>query len=199
MCHIAPYLTSRHRWAPALPCILWLWTSPPGRGGLRCYQISYGSGPHLPVEVGFGAATYPMVPCGPRASGIKKSLAVLLVQLGTHLPNARAQVSNASDRTRKTCGKVVQSMPIRRADRQLQCYYSTAPALWITCLIPLQCQATRQHSVTLLTECSVAGDKTSRAHTVEDIICYSYPLEPYCIGFYLPEATCRVLGLIITV
>jgi hypothetical protein len=34
---------------------------------------------------------------------------------------------------------------------------------------PLQCQVTRQHDVTLLTECNVAGDKTRRAHTVEDI------------------------------
>jgi hypothetical protein len=31
---------------------------------------------------------------------------------------------------------------------------------------------TQQHSITLLTECSVAGDKTRRAHIVEDIICY---------------------------
>jgi hypothetical protein len=45
--------------------------------------------------------------------------------------------------------------------------------LWTTRLAPLQCQVTQQHDVTLLTECNVAGDKTSRAHTVEDIICYS--------------------------
>jgi hypothetical protein len=54
-----------------------------------------------------------------------------------------------------------------------------------TLLAPLQCQVTRQHITTLLIECSVAGDKTRRAHTVEDIICYSYILVPYCIGFYL--------------
>jgi hypothetical protein len=158
---------------------------------LKSRQVARRASTHCHMPYGSDASR-PYVP-------IKKSLAVLLVQLGTHLPNARAQVSNASDRARKTCGKVAQSMPIRRADRQLQCYYSTAPALWITYLTPLQCQATRQHSVTLLTECSVAGDKTSHAHTVEDIICYSYPLEPYCIEFYLPEATCRVLGLIITI
>jgi hypothetical protein len=40
-------------------------------------------------------------------------------------------------------------------------------------LAPLQCQMIRRHDATLLTECSVAGDKTRRAHTVEDIICYS--------------------------
>jgi hypothetical protein len=44
----------------------------------------------------------------------------------------------------------------------------------------------------------MAGDKTRRAHTVEGIICYSYLLVPYCIGFYLPGATCRALGLIVT-
>jgi hypothetical protein len=32
---------------------------------------------------------------------------------------------------------------------------------------------TQQYDVTLLTECSVVGDKIRRAHTVEDIICYS--------------------------
>jgi hypothetical protein len=50
---------------------------------------------------------------------------------------------------------------------------STAPALWTIRLAPLQCQATRQHSATLLIECSVAGDKTKGAHAIEDIICYS--------------------------
>jgi hypothetical protein len=55
---------------------------------------------------------------------------------------------------------------------QLQCDYSTAPALWITRLTPLQCQVTRQHGATLLTECSVTGDKSRRAHAVEDIIYY---------------------------
>jgi hypothetical protein len=35
-------------------------------------------------------------------------------------------------------------------------------------------------------ECSVAGDKTRRDHTIQDIICYSWLLLPYCIGFYLP-------------
>jgi hypothetical protein len=52
---------------------------------------------------------------------------------------------------------------------------------------------TRQYDATLLTECNVTGDKTRRAHTVEDIICYSYPLVPYCIGFYIPWG--HLLGL----
>jgi hypothetical protein len=44
----------------------------------------------------------------------------------------------------------------------------------------------QQHAATLLTECSEAGDKIRRTHTVEDIICYSWPVVPYNIGFYLP-------------
>jgi hypothetical protein len=80
----------------------------------------------------------------------------------------------------KTCGQAAQSIP-------------AAPALWTTHLAPLQCQATRQHSVTLLTECSVAGDKTRRAHAVEDIIGYSKLVDPYGIGVH-PVATCRALG-----
>jgi hypothetical protein len=36
-----------------------------------------------------------MGPYGPQASSIKKSLAGLSVQLGTHVPNARAHVSKA--------------------------------------------------------------------------------------------------------
>jgi hypothetical protein len=56
---------------------------------------------------------------------------------------------------------------------RLQYRYSATPALWTTHLAPLQCHVTQQHDVTLLTECSVAGDKIKRAHTVKDIICYS--------------------------
>jgi hypothetical protein len=37
----------------------------------------------------------PMSPYGPRVSSIKKSLAGLYVQLGTHVPNTRAHVSKA--------------------------------------------------------------------------------------------------------
>jgi hypothetical protein len=65
---------------------------------------------------------------------------------------------------------------------QLQYGYSATSVLWTTRLAPLQCQMTRRHDVTLLTEYNVAGDKTRRAHTVKDIICYFYPLVPYCIG-----------------
>jgi hypothetical protein len=59
-CHMALDLASRLRWAPVLPCVIWLRTSPPDIGGLRRCHVSYGSGPHLPEEVGFGATKYPM-------------------------------------------------------------------------------------------------------------------------------------------
>jgi hypothetical protein len=60
MCPIALDITSRLRWAPTLPRVLWLQTSPPGRGGLRRCHVSYGSGPCLLAEVGSNAATCPM-------------------------------------------------------------------------------------------------------------------------------------------
>jgi hypothetical protein len=78
--------------------------------------MSYGSGPHLPAEVGSGAATCPAAPCGLWASSVKKSLSVMPVQLGTHVPNVRAQVFNAPDRACMTCGQAMQSMQARRVD-----------------------------------------------------------------------------------
>jgi hypothetical protein len=55
-CPKAPDLASRLRWTPALPCVIWLWTSPPGWGGLWCCHVSYSSGSRLPTEVGSSAA-----------------------------------------------------------------------------------------------------------------------------------------------
>jgi hypothetical protein len=68
---------------------------------------------------------------------------------------------------------------------RLQYGYSATQTLWTNRLALLQCQVTRQYDITLLIKCSVTGDKTRRVYTVEDIICYSYLLVPYCIGFYL--------------
>jgi hypothetical protein len=103
-CYMALNLTSRMRCAPVLTRVLWLQTLPPDRSGLRRCQVSYGSGPHLPVEMGSGTATYPAVPCGPWTSSIKKSLVALPVQLDTHVSNARTQISKVPDRAGKTCG-----------------------------------------------------------------------------------------------
>jgi hypothetical protein len=52
---------------------------------------------------------------------------------------------------------------------------------------PLQCTVMQQHGAMLLTECSRAGNKTRRTHTIEDIIFYSWPLTPYRVGLYLPQ------------
>jgi hypothetical protein len=67
-----------------------------------------------------------------------------------------------------TCKACIQTSTMR-----LQYSYSATPALWTTRLSPLPCQVTRQHDATILTECSVTGDKIRRDHTVEDIICNS--------------------------
>jgi hypothetical protein len=80
-----------------LPHVLWLRTSPPDKGELRRCHVSYGSRPRLSAGVGSGAATCLITPCGTRASNIKKSLAGLHVQLGMHVPNARAHVSKEPD------------------------------------------------------------------------------------------------------
>jgi hypothetical protein len=103
------------------------------------------------------------------------------VQLDTHVPNVCTHVFKTSHaraimrlqdvllgsvvNTCKACGDA--------STMQLQYGYSATPALWTTRLVPLQCQVTRQNDVTLLTECSMTSDKTRRAHTVENIICYS--------------------------
>jgi hypothetical protein len=42
-CPMAPDLASRLRWAPVLPHVLWLWTSPPSWGGLWRCHVSRGS------------------------------------------------------------------------------------------------------------------------------------------------------------
>jgi hypothetical protein len=59
--------------------------------------MSYGSGPRLPAEVDSNIVMCPMTPWGPQVSSIKKSLAVLPVQLVTHVPNAHVHVSKALD------------------------------------------------------------------------------------------------------
>jgi hypothetical protein len=99
------------------------------------------------------------------------------VHLGTHVPNARAHVSKAPH-----VRAIMRLKDVKQCSQYLQgvqtCIYSAATirlqcALWTTHLAPLQCQVTQQHDVTLLTEFNVSSDKTRRAHTVEDIICYS--------------------------
>jgi hypothetical protein len=59
ICPAAPNLASWLRWALALPCVLWLRTSPLGTGGLQHCHVSSGSRPRLPVDVGSDAVTCP--------------------------------------------------------------------------------------------------------------------------------------------
>jgi hypothetical protein len=61
-CPTALDLASMIRLVLALSCALWLWTSPPYQGRLWCCHVSCGSGPRLPIVVGFGAATSPKDP-----------------------------------------------------------------------------------------------------------------------------------------
>jgi hypothetical protein len=96
------------------------------------------------------------------------------VQLGTYVPNV-SHVRSIMHLQDVQTGSVVNTCKACRhaSTVWLQYGYSATPVLWTTRLAPLQCQVTRQHDAILLTECSMAGDKTRHAHTVKDIICYS--------------------------
>jgi hypothetical protein len=110
-CPTAPDPTSQPRWAPGLPCVQRLRDPPLSRGGLRRRHVYCGSGPtgralERRVSCGSGsclpagglrAATRPAVPCGLRATSIKKRLAGLPVRQGPPVPNARTHVSEACD------------------------------------------------------------------------------------------------------
>jgi hypothetical protein len=62
MCPVAPDLASLSRWAPMLPCVPQLHTSPPRCDGLWCCHMARCSGPHLPIKESFSTATCPTVP-----------------------------------------------------------------------------------------------------------------------------------------
>jgi hypothetical protein len=78
-CPMTPDLTSRLRWAPVLPCVLWLRTLPPGQGGSRCCHASRGS---------------QWVVC---LRYIKKGFIGLPMQLGSRVFKARVHVLKAPD------------------------------------------------------------------------------------------------------
>jgi hypothetical protein len=73
----------------------WLWTLPPYWGGLQCCHVSHSSRPYLPNKKGSGAVACPMIPYGLWASTIKKGLAHLPMQLGSHVSKARVHVLKA--------------------------------------------------------------------------------------------------------
>jgi hypothetical protein len=56
-CPTAPDPASLLRRALMLPRTPRLWTPPPCSGGLLCYHMSHGSGPHLPTQEGSGTTT----------------------------------------------------------------------------------------------------------------------------------------------
>jgi hypothetical protein len=130
-CPMAPDLTSRLKWAPALPRVLWLRTSSPGRGGLQRCHASCGSKPHFPTGAGSSVAMCPTSPCGPRVSSIKKSLADLTVQLGTHVPNAHAHVFKTPHIRTIMCLQDVQPVSV----------VNTCKACKQTSTVLLQCNA----------------------------------------------------------
>jgi hypothetical protein len=98
----------------------------------------------------------PTIFCGPRVINIKKSLAGMPVQQGPPIFNARAHIykvpgvraimglqdvrAGTTVNACMTCEQAPQSMSARRADRRLQCCYSTTPALLTTRLALLQCR-----------------------------------------------------------
>jgi hypothetical protein len=74
-------------------------------GELRRCHVFLSFGPHLPAEVGSGAATYPTASSGLWTTGIKKGLAALGTQLGSHVYKTRSYVTE---------------VPVRHVDRPLQ-------------------------------------------------------------------------------
>jgi hypothetical protein len=105
----APDHATLLRWAPVLPHVTGLWTSPPHTGGLQRCHASRGSESHPASAVGSITATCPMasdptsMPKGAPVlplihgslwtMGIKKGLLVLGVQRGTHVTEAHPRIT----------------------------------------------------------------------------------------------------------
>jgi hypothetical protein len=94
-CPIAPNLASRLRWAPTLPCVIWLRISPPTEVGTDTATCPMALELTFRLRCAPALPRVPRVPMGHELQNIKKSLAGLPVQLGTHVSNARAHVSKA--------------------------------------------------------------------------------------------------------
>jgi hypothetical protein len=139
---------------PALPRAPWLRTLLPYSGGLRRCHVPRGSGPSLTAREGSNTATCPTALNGPRASGIKKGLAGLGMQLGLRVFKACSRVTEALTRRAG-----------RRRHHDLQTvqtgatvpHYSTTPTQLITPRHGYNGDATRQDYTTLLTEFSTVG------------------------------------------
>jgi hypothetical protein len=145
-------------------------TSPPGWGGLRRYHVSHGS---LRATC-FKHKEKPSRPAcaASHACSQRTRTSFKGASRQTIMGLQDVQAANVVN----TCKACEHASIVR-----LQYDANTMT----TCMAPLQCRVTRQHDATLLIKCSVASDKIRRTHIVEDIICCSYPLVGYCIGFYL--------------
>jgi hypothetical protein len=74
--------------APTLPHVPRLCILPTCSGGHRCWHMSHGTGPYLPVREGSDAATSPTALCGPHTSKIKKDLVGLPMRVDSHASKA---------------------------------------------------------------------------------------------------------------
>jgi hypothetical protein len=119
-----------------------------------------------------------MVLCGPWASSIQKSLAGLPVQLGQHVPNARAHISKALDikaimglQNVRACSAVNAYKTCKQmAIVQLQCSVSTVDHT------PGTATVSRASTPRCHTADRVRRGRTTRKgipHTTEDNIYYS--------------------------
>jgi hypothetical protein len=96
-CVLQLWILPPSREGSGAPCILQLHILPPCKGGLWSATCPTAPDP-APYREGSSVATaWPTVSYGPRGSNIKKILAGLPVQLGSHVPNARTPVSKAPD------------------------------------------------------------------------------------------------------
>jgi hypothetical protein len=121
--------------------------------------VSYASGPRLPAEVGFGVATYTVAPYGLWALSIKKSLAGMLVQVGTHVPNARAHVFKTSDI------RAIMGLQDVRADSAVNDCKTCRQAgtVRLRCIVST---INMGHSTDTVT---MPSDSTARCHTVDRV------------------------------
>jgi hypothetical protein len=130
-------------------------------GELQCTTCHVALDP-TSLRGGLWAPTMHALPCGPWASSTKKSLLGLPVWQGSPVPNTHTHTFSRCLMSEPswpctTCGHAPLLVPMRCADRRLQCGYSAAPVLLTTHLAPLQCKVTRQHGATLLTEGGMTG------------------------------------------
>jgi hypothetical protein len=139
--------TRRRACICALPCALWLWTLPPGRGRLWCCHVPHGSGPRLPTQEGSDAAMChiasdpasllkraPVLPRAPRLRTLPPCLEGLRFYHVFHNPQRVVSLKNKErlscnglqhcSGVSKTCPCITKA-PVRRAGRR--CYHTSIP------------------------------------------------------------------------